>query len=91
MSIPVSSLIALRALLVGRSVHAGFPSPADDFIKEMIGLNQVLVQNPIVWPAPPCGSAPTICPGDGRKADHALTLKPDHPMGSGHHIDSQTD
>src|SRR5690606_7975593 len=27
----------------------------------------------------------SICPGDGPKAHHALRLKPDHPMGSGHH------
>ncbi|WP_205962205.1 hypothetical protein, partial [Paracoccus siganidrum] len=25
-----------------------------------------------------------ICTGHGRKADHALKLKPDHPMGAGH-------
>ncbi|MGB3899339.1 MAG: hypothetical protein WA973_12360, partial [Mesorhizobium sp.] len=25
----------------------------------------------------------TICPGNSRKADHALRLKPDHLMGSG--------
>src|SRR5690554_4317640 len=25
-----------------------------------------------------------ICPGDGPDAHHALRLKPDHPMGSGH-------
>lgn len=46
MPVPLSSLIALRVPLVGQSVHAGFPSPADDFIEEMIDLNQVLVQNP---------------------------------------------
>ena len=38
--------IELKIPLVGQSVHAGFPSPADVFIEEMIDLNQVLVQNP---------------------------------------------
>ena len=38
--------LAVKIPLVGQSVHAGFPSPADDFIEEMIDLNQVLVANP---------------------------------------------
>ena len=46
MPVPVSSLIALRIPLVGQFVHAGFPSPADDFIEAMIDLNQVLIDNP---------------------------------------------
>src|SRR5690606_4005984 len=29
-------------------------------------------------------SSTVICPGNSPKADHALRLKPDHPMGSGH-------
>src|SRR5690606_41292995 len=32
-----------------------------------------------------------ICPGDGPDAHHALRLKPDHPMGSGHHTDQIQD
>lgn len=44
--VPLSTLLALKIPLVGRSVHAGFPSPADDFIESMIDLNEVLVQNP---------------------------------------------
>ena len=46
MPVPLSMLIALKIPLVGQSVHAGFPSPADDFIESMIDLNQVLIQNP---------------------------------------------
>jgi DNA polymerase V len=46
MPVPISTLIALKIPLVGQSVHAGFPSPADDFIEAMIDLNQVLIQNP---------------------------------------------
>ncbi|MGV8949715.1 MAG: LexA family protein [Cypionkella sp.] len=46
MPVPLSALIALKIPLVGQSVHAGFPSPADDFIEDMIDLNQVLVHNP---------------------------------------------
>jgi len=44
--VPLSTLLALKIPLVGQSVHAGFPSPADDFIESMIDLNEVLVQNP---------------------------------------------
>lgn len=46
MPIPVSTLVALQVPLVGRTVHAGFPSPADDFIEAMVDLNQVLIKNP---------------------------------------------
>lgn len=46
MPVPLSTLISLKIPLVGQSVHAGFPSPADDFIEAMIDLNQVLIQNP---------------------------------------------
>src|SRR5690606_28814202 len=31
-------------------------------------------------------SSTVICPGNSPKADHALRLKPDHPMGSGHNL-----
>jgi len=30
----------------------------------------------------------TICTGNGRKADHALTLKLDHLIGAGHSTDA---
>ena len=46
MPVPLSTLLELQIPLVGQSVHAGFPSPADDFIEAMIDLNQVLIQNP---------------------------------------------
>lgn len=45
---PLPVLIGPTSLvpMVGQYVHAGFPSPADDFIEEMIDLNAVLIQNP---------------------------------------------
>ncbi len=44
--VPLVALQPLTVPMVGRTVHAGFPSPADDFIEEMIDLNQVLISNP---------------------------------------------
>ncbi len=38
----------------------------------------------IIWPAPSRAVSAIICPGDGPKTHHALRLKPDHLMGSGH-------
>jgi len=46
MPVPVTSLIAVQVRFVGQQVHAGFPSPADDFIETAVDLNQVLIQNP---------------------------------------------
>ena len=46
MPVPLSTFIRLEIPLVGQTVHAGFPSPADDFIEAMIDLNQVLIPNP---------------------------------------------
>lgn len=31
-----------------------------------------------------------ICPGNGRKADHALRLKPDHLIGAGQGLERKT-
>ena len=42
---PVWTRLQRKIPLVGQSVHAGFPSPADDFIEDMIDLNEVLIQN----------------------------------------------
>lgn len=44
---PVCARLVVKIGLVGQSVHAGFPSPADDFIEAMIDLNDVLVPNPV--------------------------------------------
>lgn len=33
--------------LMGQKAHAGFPSPADDYIENTIDLNQMLVSNPV--------------------------------------------
>ena len=41
MPVPLSTLVELKVPLVGQSVHAGFPSPADDFIEETEGLEDV--------------------------------------------------
>ena len=45
--VPLWVRISVKIGLVGQSVHAGFPSPADDFIEAMIDLNDVLVPNPV--------------------------------------------
>lgn len=48
LAMPLPVLIGPTSLvpMVGQYVHAGLPSPADDFIEEMIDLNSVLIQNP---------------------------------------------
>lgn len=33
--------------LMGQTAHAGFPSPADDYIEDTIDLNDVLISNPV--------------------------------------------
>ena len=79
MPIPFSTLIELQIPLVGQSVHAGFPSPADDFIEEMIDLNQVLVQNPtstFLWRVVgDCMIDVKIFPGDVVVVDRSLSPK----------------
>lgn len=79
MPVPLSSLLSLRVPLVGQSVHAGFPSPADDFIEEMIDLNQVLIQNPsatFLWRVVgDCMIDVKIFPGDVVVVDRSLTPK----------------
>lgn len=79
MPVSLSSLIALKIPLVGQSVHAGFPSPADDFIEEMIDLNQVLVQNPtatFLWRVVgDCMIDVKIFPGDVVVVDRSLQPK----------------
>ncbi|WP_244488274.1 translesion error-prone DNA polymerase V autoproteolytic subunit [Devosia sp. Root436] len=79
MPVPLSTLIHLEIPLVGQSVHAGFPSPADDFIEEMIDLNQVLVQNPtatFLWRVVgDCMIDVKIFPGDVVVVDRSLQPK----------------
>ena len=81
MSMPValSTLTRISVPMVGRSVHAGFPSPADDFIEEMIDLNQVLIQNPIstfLWRVVgDCMIDVKIFPGDVVVVDRSLNPK----------------
>ena len=78
---PLPIVIRSRVLIamVGQLVHAGFPSPADDFIEEMIDLNQVLVQNPIatfMWKvAGDCMIDVKIFPGDVVVVDRSLSPK----------------
>lgn len=44
--IPVAKLTPLRAIpIVGCSIAAGFPSPAEDYIEGRIDLNEHLIQN----------------------------------------------
>ena len=81
MSMPValSTLTRISVPMVGRSVHAGFPSPADDFIEEMIDLNQVLIQNPtstFLWRVVgDCMIDVKIFPGDVVVVDRSLNPK----------------
>lgn len=79
MPVPLSTLIALKVPLVGQSVNAGFPSPADDFIEEMIDLNQILVQNPtatFLWRVVgDCMQDVKIFPGDVVIVDRSVTPK----------------
>lgn len=79
MPVPLSTLIHIRVPLVGQSVHAGFPSPADDFIEDMIDLNQVLVPNPVasyLWRVVgDCMIDVKIFPGDVVVVDRSLAPK----------------
>ena len=79
MPVPLSTLIALQIPLVGQTVHAGFPSPADDFIESMIDLNQVLIANPVatyMWRVVgDCMIDVKIFPGDVVLVDRAVTPK----------------
>lgn len=45
---PVAASIAagIAIPMIGRSAHAGFPSPADDFIEDVVDLNAQLIPNP---------------------------------------------
>lgn len=79
MPVPLSTLVVLNIPLVGQSVHAGFPSPADDFIESMIDLNQVLVANPIatyMWRVVgDCMIDVKIFPGDVVLVDRSVSPK----------------
>jgi DNA polymerase V len=79
MPVPLASLQPVLVPMVGQAVHAGFPSPADDFIEEMIDLNQVLVQNPtatFLWRVVgDCMIDVKIFPGDVVVVDRSLNPK----------------
>jgi DNA polymerase V len=79
MPVPLVSITQVLVPLVGQAVHAGFPSPADDFIEEMIDLNQVLIQNPnatFLWRVVgDCMIDVKIFPGDVVVVDRSLTPK----------------
>jgi len=79
MPVPLSTLLEIRIPLVGQSVHAGFPSPADDFIESMIDLNEILVPNPIssyLWRVVgDCMIDVKIFPGDVVVVDRSLAPK----------------
>lgn len=46
MPTPLTALTSIEIRFVGQYVHAGFPSPADDFIEKSVDLNDVLIRNP---------------------------------------------
>lgn len=79
MPVPLVTMTTVSIPLVGQAVHAGFPSPADDFIEEMIDLNQVLVQNPtatFLWRViGDCMIDVKIFPGDVVVVDRSLSPK----------------
>tara|TARA_R110002020_G_scaffold50821_3_gene143877 strand:- start:467 stop:922 length:456 start_codon:yes stop_codon:yes gene_type:complete len=74
--VPLSSLVSIKLPMVGQAVHAGFPSPADDFIEETIDLNQVLITNPtatFLWRVVgDCMIDVKIFPGDVVIVDRSL-------------------
>jgi DNA polymerase V len=80
-SMPIAALSGsrLKIPLIGQPVHAGFPSPADDFIEEMIDLNEVLIQNPtatFLWRVVgDCMIDVKIFPGDVVVVDRSLSPK----------------
>lgn len=77
--VAVSTLTRTQVPMVGQAVHAGFPSPADDFIEEMVDVNQVLIQNPtatFLWRVVgDCMVDVKIFPGDVVVVDRSLTPK----------------
>jgi len=77
--VPLVALQPLTVPMVGRTVHAGFPSAADDFIEEMIDLNQVLISNPtatFLWRVVgDCMIDVKIFPGDVVVVDRSLSPK----------------
>ena len=46
MPVPLASFRPVHVRFLGQTVHAGFPSPADDFIEKSVDLNEVLIRNP---------------------------------------------
>lgn len=43
----ISPKSIIKIPIMGQRVHAGFPSPADDYIEDSIDLNQVLITNSV--------------------------------------------
>ena len=81
LAVPVPLVIrsSIVVPMMGQTVHAGFPSPADDFIETTIDLNQVLIQNPtatFLWRVVgDCMVDVKIFPGDVVVVDRSLTPK----------------
>lgn len=76
MPVPIASFGRVQVRFVGQQVHAGFPSPADDFIEKSIDLNDVLIRNPtatFMWSvAGDCMIDVKIFPGDVVIVDRSL-------------------
>jgi DNA polymerase V len=76
MPVTLTSLVEVQVRFVGQHVHAGFPSPADDFIETAVDLNQVLIQNPtatFLWRvAGDCMIDCKIFPGDVVIVDRSI-------------------
>lgn len=65
--------------VIGRLAHAGFPSPADDYVEDTIDLNDILIRNPVatfIWKvAGDCMVEARIFHGDRIIVDRSLTPK----------------
>lgn len=76
MPVPLASLVHVKVRFVGQHVHAGFPSPADDFIEKSVDLNEALIANPIstfLWRVVgDCMLDSKIFPGDVVIVDRSL-------------------
>ncbi|SMQ67482.1 SOS response UmuD protein. Serine peptidase. MEROPS family S24 [Devosia lucknowensis] len=79
MPVPLVSFRPVHVRFVGQTVHAGFPSPADDFIEKSVDLNEVLISNPtstFLWRvAGDCMIDVRIFPGDVVVVDRSIAAR----------------
>lgn len=77
--VPLTAFRRMEVRFVGQHVHAGFPSPADDFIEKAVDLNDILIRNPTatyLWRvAGDCLVDCKIFPGDVVVVDRSLQAR----------------